>query len=137
MHSRQTELNECLEYVAQLVDLFKHTVITSELQHQNDWYKDTQHNLQQHKGITGNRLLDDKIENIVINKGLNKEQWSCLLYIAFSNSDAMEISKVNRKHLQKVHNMALRLLEDDEQNAVFALINAIEKHMSKQYFTGK
>jgi hypothetical protein len=137
MQSQQLELGECLEFVAQLVDLFKHTVITYELQNENDWHNDAQHHLKQHKGATDNRHLDDKVEEIVINKGLTKEQWSCLLYIALSNGDAVEISKVTKKHLQKVHDMASRLLENDEKNAVFALINAIEKHMSKKYFTEK
>jgi hypothetical protein len=133
----QIEFGECLEYVAQLVDLFKHTVVTAELQNQKDWHNDTRNHLQKHKGVTGNRLLDDKVENIAISKGLTKEQWSCLLYMALSTGEAVEITKVSKKHLQKVHDMASRLLENDEQTAVFALINAIEKYMAKKYFTDK
>ena len=77
------------------------------------------------------------MEKIVLSKDLTKEQWNCLLYMALSTGDSTEITKVSKRHLHKVHDMASRLLEDDEQNAVFALINAIEKHMSKKYFTEK
>lgn len=135
--AEQNELVECLEYVAQLVALFKHTVVTTELQNQNDWHHDTQSHLQKNKGVTGNRLLDDKVENIVINKGVTKEQWSCLLYMALNTGDTIDITKVSKKHLHKVHDMASRALEDTEKNAVFALINAIEKHMTNQHFTEK
>jgi hypothetical protein len=134
---QQNELSECLMFVAQLVDLFKHSVITFELQNQSDWHDDTQHNLKQHNGVTGNRLFDDKIEKIIINKGLTKEQWNCLLYMSLNTGDTVEITKVSQKHLKNVHEKALRLLEDNEQNAVFALINAIGKHMLKDHFIDK
>ncbi len=39
-------------------------------------------------------------------------------------------------HLQKVHPMALRLLESDQQDIVLTLINAIEKHMPRKYSIG-
>lgn len=135
--ARQLELGECLEFVAQLVDLFKRTVITTELQKQNDWHNDTRNRLQQSKGATGNRNLDDKIEKIIISKGLTKEQWSNLLYMALSTDESTEINKVSKKHLQKVNDMASRLLDNDEHNAVSALIKAIETYMAKNYFTEK
>jgi hypothetical protein len=135
--ARQIEYGECLEFIAQLVELFKHTVVASELKNQNDCHNDTRNHLEQHKSISGNRLLDDKVENIVISKGLTKEQWSCLLYVALSTGDTVEITKVSKKHLHKVHEMASRLLEDVEKNAVIALINAIEKHMATKYFIEK
>ncbi|CAF3468317.1 unnamed protein product [Rotaria sp. Silwood1] len=137
MQAQQIELNECLECIAQLLDLFKRTVITSELQNQNDWHYNTRQQLQQHNGVTGNRLLDDKVEKIVINKGLTKEQWNCLLYMALSTGDKVELTKVSKKYLQKVRDKASRLLETGEQNAVFALINATEKFISKNYSTEK
>jgi CBS-domain-containing membrane protein len=137
LQAQQLELSECLEFVAQLIDLFKHTVITSELQNQNDWHNDTRYQLQQHKGVTGNRIFDEKIEKIVISKGLTKEQWRCLLYMGINTADRVEITNVSKKYLKKVHDKAARLLEEDEQSAVFALINAIEKYMSKDYFTDK
>jgi len=137
IHARQIELGECLEYVAQLVDLFKHTVITMELKNQNHWHHNTQDNLQKHKGITGNRLLDDKVEKIVLSRGLNKEQWNCLLYISYNNGDTMEITKSTKQHLHKVRDMASRLLEDTEQSAVFALIKAMETYMAKNHFIQK
>ncbi|CAF1038100.1 unnamed protein product [Rotaria sordida] len=133
VQAQQIELNECLECVAQLVDLLKRTVITSELQNQNDLHNDTRHHLQQHKGITGNRLIDDKVEKIVINKGLTKEQWNCLLYMALSTDETIELTKVSKKHLQKVRDKALRLLDADEQSAVFALITATEKYVLKNH----
>ncbi|UJR34163.1 hypothetical protein I4U23_021571 [Adineta vaga] len=132
---QQIELTECLLLIAQLVELFKHTIITSELQNQDDWHKDTSHHLRKQNGATGNTLIDDKIEEIVLNKGLTKQQWTCLLYISFSNSDTIEITKTNKKHLQKIHDKALRLLEIDERDAVFALIHAIETYMSKDHFS--
>jgi hypothetical protein len=135
--ARQNEYGECLEFIAQLVELFKHTVVASELQNQNDCHNDIQNHLKRQKGVSGNRLLDDKVENIVISKGITKEQWSCLLYMALSSGDAVEISKVSKNHLHKVHDMVSRLLEGDEKNAVLALINAIENHMAKNYFTEK
>ncbi|CAF4796823.1 unnamed protein product [Rotaria sp. Silwood1] len=137
MQAQQIELNECLECIAQLLDLFKRTVITSELQNQNDWHYNIRQQLQQHNGVTGNRLLDDKVEKIVINKGLTKEQWNCLLYMALSTGDKVELTKVSKKYLQKVRDKASRLLETGEQNAVFALINATEKFISKNYSTEK
>lgn len=137
IQSQQIELSECLEFVAQLVSMFKHTVITSELQNQNHWHHDTQNHLQKNKGVTGNRLLDDKVESIVISKGLTKEQWICLLYMALNTGDTVEINKISKKHLHKIHDMAVRLLEGDEQNAVFSLINATEKYMAQKYFTEK
>lgn len=137
VQAQQIELNECLEFVAQLVELFKHTVITSELQTPHEWHNETQNRLQQHKGATGNRTLDDKVEEIVINKGLTKAQWNCLLYMALSTDDIVELTKVNKKHLQKVRDKVLRLFEDEEKNAVLALINAIEKYMSKDYLIEK
>jgi len=135
--ARQIEYGECLEFIAQLVDLFKHTVVASELQNQNDCHNGTQNQLVQHKSISGNRLLDDKVENIAINKGLTKQQWGSLLYMALNTGDVVEITKVSKKHLRKVHEMTSRLLEDDEKNAVIALIDAIEKHMEKKYFIEK
>ncbi|CAF0817421.1 unnamed protein product [Adineta steineri] len=134
---QQIELSECLMLTSQLVDLFKHTVITFELQNQNDWHNDTRHQLKKRKTVTVNTLLDDKIEKIVINKGLTKEQWKCLLYISFINGDTIEITKVNKKHLHKIRDKASRLLEPDERDAVLALINAIEKHMPKEHFISK
>jgi hypothetical protein len=44
----------------------------------------------------------------------------------------VEITKVSKKDLKNLHDKASRLLEVDEQNAVFALINATEKHMLKE-----
>ncbi|CAM4869802.1 unnamed protein product [Rotaria socialis] len=138
LQAQQIELNECIEFVTQLVDLFKRTVITVELQSQNDWHNDTRQHQEQHNSVTGgNRLLDDKVEKIVIRKGLTKEQWSCLLYMLLSTDDMVELAKISKKHLKKVRDKALRLLEDDEKSGVFALINAIKKHVSKIYFTGK
>jgi hypothetical protein len=130
-------MGECLEFVAQLVDLFKRTVIKTELQKQSDWHNDTQNRLQQSKGATGNRNLDDKIEKIINSKGLTKQQWNNLLYMALSTDESTEINKVSKKHLQKVHDMVSRTLDDDEQNAVSALINAIETYMPKNYLTEK
>ncbi|CAF2075104.1 unnamed protein product [Rotaria magnacalcarata] len=69
MQAQQIELNEYIEFVAQLVDLYKRTAITVELQSQNDWHNDTRQHQEQHKSATGgNRLLDDKVEKIVIKK---------------------------------------------------------------------
>lgn len=137
LQAQQIELGECLEFVAQLVDLFKRTVIMSELQKQNDWHTDTRNQFQQSKGATCSRNLDDKIEKIMINKGLTKEQWSHLLYMALSTDESTEIHKVSKKHLQKVQDMASRLLEKDEHNAVSALIKVIETHIPKNYLTEK
>jgi hypothetical protein len=137
VQARQNEMGECLEFVAQLVDLFKRTVIKTELQKQNDWHNDTQNHLQQSKGATGNRNLEDKIEKIINSKGLTKQQWNNLLYMALSTDESTEINKVSKKHLQKVHDMVSRALDDDEQNAVSALINAIETYMPKNYLTEK
>ncbi|CAF3746798.1 unnamed protein product [Rotaria magnacalcarata] len=122
MQAQQIELNEYIEFVAQLVDLYKRTAITVELQSQNDWHNDTRQHQEQHKSATG---------------GLTKEQWNCLLYMLLSTDDMVELSKISKNYLKKVRDKALRLLEDNEKSAVFALINAIEKCVSKIYFTGK
>ena len=133
VQSRQNELNECLEYVAQLLDLFKRTMITTELENENDLHNDTQ----KHRGSSSSNHLDDKMEKIILSKGLTKEQWSGLLFIAFNVQETTELTKVSKKHLQKVHDMALRVLDDNEQNAVTALLHAIETHMDKKYLTDK
>lgn len=137
VQARENELNECLEYIAQLVDLFKRSIIATELENEHDCHDESQRHSQKHRGSTGNSHLDEKMEKIILDKGLTKEQWSGLLYIAFNVQDTTELSKVNKKHLQKVHDMSQRVLDDNEQNAVTALLNAIETHMDKKYFTDK
>ncbi|CAF1178904.1 unnamed protein product [Adineta ricciae] len=137
MQVQELELSECLLFVAQLVELFKHTVVTTTLQNQNEWSNDTSHHLRKQNGATGNTLLDHKVEQIVMDKGLTREQWNCLLYISLSNGDTSEITKVSKKQLQKIHEKASRLLEIDERDAVFALIHAIETYMSKEHFLQK
>lgn len=133
LQAGQNELNECLEYVAQLLDLFKRTLITTELENENDSNNDTQ----KRRSSSGNSHLDDKMEKTILNTGLTKEQWSGLLFIAFNVQETTELSKVSKKHLHKVHDMAQRLLDDNEQNAVIALLHAIETHMDKKYLTDK
>ena len=137
LQARQIELNECLEYVAQLLDLFQRTVVTAELDNEHDCHNDTQRHPQKHRGSTGNSHLDEKMEKIILNKGLTKEQWSGLLYMAFNVQETTELTKVSKKHLQKVHDMTIRVLDDNEQNAVTALLTAIETHIDKKYFTDK
>jgi hypothetical protein len=106
----------------------------SELQYENDWHDNLQHQLKNNKGITDNSFIGDKVEKIAVSKGLTKEQWDRLLYLTLTVSDSTEITKVSKKHLQKVHDMVSRLFENDQQTITFALINAIEKHMPKKYF---
>jgi hypothetical protein len=137
LQARQNEMGECLEYVAQIVDLFKRTIITAELEKQNELHNDTRHHLRQSKGATGNRNLDDKIEKIIISKGLTKQQWNNLLYMALSTDESTEINKVSKKHLHKVNDMVSRTLDEDECGAVSALIKAIETHMPNKYLTDK
>lgn len=137
IQAQQMDLNECNEFVVQLVDLFKHTVIITELERQNDWHEKLRHQLKPNKGISGNTFLDHKVEKIAISKGLTKEQWDRLLYLTLTTDDCTEITKTSKKHLQKVRDMATRLLEGDQQSIIFALINAIEKYMPKKYFTEK
>lgn len=137
MQAQQIELNECIERIVQLVDLFKRTVITDELKNQDDWHGDTQRHLKQYKGVTGNRRIDEKVEKIVMRKGITKEQWNCLLYMVLSTDDTVELTKVSKKHLQKVRDKVLRLIEGNEQSAVCALIDAIEQHMSKNFLVDK
>ncbi|CAF3435994.1 unnamed protein product, partial [Rotaria sp. Silwood2] len=108
--SIEVEFNDYAEFVSQLVDLFKHTVIIPELQSEDNWHDNVGHHLKQDKGITGNSLVDDKIEQIVIKKGLTKEQWKRLLYINFTAGDTLEMTKISRSHLKKVHEMTSRLL---------------------------
>ncbi|CAF3544018.1 unnamed protein product [Rotaria sp. Silwood1] len=133
--SVEVELSDYIEFVSQLVDLFKHTVIIPELQSKHNWHDHVGDHLKRNKGITGNSLLDDKIEQIVIEKGLTKEQWKRLLYINFTAGDTLEMIKVSKSHLKKVHDMTTRLLVGEEQTPVLALIHAIEKHMPKSHFT--
>ena len=137
MQSQQIELGECLEFVVQLVDLFKRAVIATELQNENGCHNDTSKCLPRHKSTIGNTHIDDKIEKVIISKGLTKEQWRGLHFMALSNGESTEINKVSIQHLHKVRDMVSRLLGDDEQNAASALINVIEVHMPKQYFTDK
>jgi hypothetical protein len=137
VQSKQNELTDCVEFVSQLVDLLKHTVILPELQSENDWHDDIEHQLKRNKGSTGDIHLDDKLERIAISKGLTKEQWRALLYVNLTAGDTLEMITMTRNHLKKVHDMASRLLEREEQLAVFALINAIEKYMPESHFIDK
>lgn len=132
--SAEVELNELIEFISQLVDLFKHAIIMSELQSEDDWHENVRHQLKRNKGVTGNILLDDKIEKIAIKKGLTKEQWIRLLYINFTAGDTLEMNTVSRSHLKTVYNMALRLLVGEEQASVLALIEAIQNHMPTSHF---
>jgi hypothetical protein len=77
--------------------------------------------------------LDAQMENVAVRLGLTKEQWHRLLYLHFTAGDSSELAKVDRAHLEKVHGMASRLLEVDEQKLVFALIDAVDKHLSKTH----
>ena len=137
IQSKQNELNDCVEFVSQLVDLLKHTVILPELQFEDDWHDDIEHQIKRNKGTTGNTLLDDKLERIAISKGLTKEQWKALLYVNFTAGDSLEMITVTRNHLKKVRDMASRLLEHEEQLSVFALIDAIERYMPESHFIDK
>lgn len=127
IQAQQLELSECLALVAQLVELFKRVVITPQLRTQYGWQHDA--------GVTDNKLLDGKVEKIVAEKGLTKEQWNCLIYISYSNGDTTEITRVHKRHLRRLREKAQRLLEDGERNAVFALLKATETHMSQEHLT--
>ena len=137
VQAKKIELNQYLGYVAQLVDLFKHSVITPELQRQNDSHKDTQCRQQQPRRLYNNRSIDDETEQIIITKGLTKEQWNCLRYMTLNMNDILKLTKVSKKHLRKVYEKGLCFLEDDERDAVIALINAIEKHTFNDCSTEK
>ncbi|CAF3338009.1 unnamed protein product [Rotaria socialis] len=133
--SVEVELSDCVEFVSQLVDLFKHAIIMPELEPEDDWHDDVRRQLKRKKGTTGNSLLDDKIERIASEKGLTKEQWKSLCYINFTAGDTLEMTTVSRSHLKKVHDMASRLLVGEEQAPVFALVDAIERYMPKNHLT--
>jgi hypothetical protein len=137
IQARQIELGECLNYVAQIVDFFKNTVILSELHCQNDMHNDTQCHPRGQMERIGSRDLEDKVEKIVMSKGLTKEQWNNLLCLAVNTGNGTKLTKVNKKYLHKVHDMVSRLLEGEEQTAVFALINTIDKYMSNNHFPEK
>ena len=137
LQSKENEYNDCVEFVSQLVDLLKHTVILPELQSEEDWHDDIEHQVKRNKGSTGNSLLDDKLEKIVISKGLTREQWRALLYVNLTAGDTLDMITVTRDHLKKVHDMASRLLDQEEQLAVYALVNAIEKYMPESHFIDK
>lgn len=134
---KEIELNEYVEFVSQLVDLLKHTVIIPELKSEDDWHDDIGHQIKRNKGTTGDTLLDDKIEKIAIKKGLSKEQWKRLLYVNFTADDSLEMINITKSHLKKVYDMTSRLVDGDEQTAVFALIDAIERHIPKNHFSEK
>jgi hypothetical protein len=136
MQSKQSELNDCVEFVSQLVDLLKHTVIIPELQSEDDWHDDIGHQLKRNKGTIGNSL-DGKVEQIAVRKGLTTEQWRQLLYVNLTAGDYLEMTNVSRSHLKKVHDMASRLLEGEERTTTFALIDAIERYMPSSHFIDK
>jgi len=137
MQSKQVELSDCVDFVSELFKLLVHTVIIPELQRDDDWHDDFGHQLKCNKGITGDSRLIDRVQTIAIEKGLTKEQWKQLLYINFMAGDSSEMTNVSRSHLKKVHGMVSRLLDRDEQTTVFALIDAIEKHMPESHYTEK
>ena len=123
MQIQEMEVKECFGYIVQLVNMFKHTVIMSELQNEI--------------GINGDEFFNYQFEKIVLRKGLTIDQWNRLLHITLATCDGIEITKISKKHLEKVHAMVSRLLDDDQQIIIFALINAIEKYMPRKYFTEK
>ncbi|CAF0737942.1 unnamed protein product [Adineta steineri] len=134
MQSKEIELNNLVEYVSQLVDLLKHTVLIPELQIKYDWHEDHEHQLKRNKGSTGNSLLDDRVQQIAIEKGLTREQWKHLLYLNFTAGDSLDMINVSKSHLKKVHDMASRLLEPEEKAAAFALVDAIERYMPEDHY---
>jgi hypothetical protein len=135
--SKQEELSHCVEIVSQMVDLFKHNVIMPALQAEDNWHDDHRHQLKRNKGITGNSFLDHRAQKVAIEKGLTEEQWKGLLYLNVTAGDTVEMVNVSKDHLRKVHDMALRLLEGQEQEAVFALIDAIMKYIPKSHLTDR
>lgn len=136
MQAEEIEYSEYVESIVQLVNLFKNTVIMSELQSKDDWNKNLPDQLKNNKEIPGINFLDyHKMENIVVSKGLTKEQWNRLLCLSLIANDNAELTKISKKHLQKARDMAIRLLEKEQQSVVFALVHAIEKYMPKEYFT--
>ncbi|UJR24647.1 hypothetical protein I4U23_006021 [Adineta vaga] len=137
IQSKEDELSSCVEFVSQLVDLLKHTIIIPELQNKHDWHNDHGHEINRNKGITGNSFLDDRVQQIAIEKGLTKEQWKRLLYLNFTAGDTLEMINVSKSHLKKVHDMALRLFENEEQETILALIDVINKHMPENYYVDR
>ena len=134
LQSKQIELNECIKFLSQLVDLFKHTIIIPELETADDWHDGLIHQIKRNRGTTGNTLVDNKVEQIVLAKGLTTEQWQRLLALNFTAGDSLDMMNTSRSHLKKVHYMVSRLLENEEQKAAFALINAIEQFMPENHF---
>jgi hypothetical protein len=137
LHIKEAELNECLELVAQLVDLFRHKVILPAAQLECRWYDEQHQGLKCKRGNTGDHLFDVQVESMAVCYGLTKEQWQQLLYLHITAGDYLEISHVTRNHLKKVHQFAIRLLESEEQAAVFALIRAVETHLPSEYCLSK
>ena len=137
LQAKQVELNECVEFIAQLVDMLKHNVILPKLQLESDWHDEAQAEFTRNKGTTGNRCLDDRVEKTAMSMGLSKEQWSQLLYINLTAGDVLELKKVTRSHMKKVHDMVSRLLDGEEKTTAFALIKAIEKFMPSKYYLQK
>lgn len=131
---REIELSECLEYIAHLVDLFNHSVILPQLQSDHAWHDHIREEFRRNKGVMSNHLLDSQVEKTAIQFGLTDEQWKHLLYLNLTEGDRNDMTTVSRSHLRKVHDMAGRLLEVQERDAVFALIEAIEKYMPEKYF---
>ncbi|CAF0750303.1 unnamed protein product [Adineta ricciae] len=134
LQSKEEELNSCVEFISQLVDLMKHTIIIPELQSKHDWDDGHEHQLKRNKGSSGNSLLDDRVQLIVMEKGLSTEQWKRLLYLNFTAGDTLEMISVSRAHLKKVHDMAVRLLEGEEKETALVLIDAITKYMPEEYY---
>lgn len=134
IQSHEHELQHAVELVSQLVDTLKHDIIIPALQKEHDWHHDHEHQIKRTKGRTGNSLLDDHAQRIAMEKGLTGEQWGRLLYLNLTAGDHLENIKVTRDHLQRVHDIALRLLENEEQETVFALIDVISKHLPDSRF---
>lgn len=137
LQAKLIEINECLEHIAQLVDLFKHRIILPKLELNGEEHDDAKDEFKRNKGATGNHRLDALVVQTAISMGLTKEQWRQLLHLNLTAGDVLEITKVSRSHLKKVHDMASRLLEPDEKAATFSLIGAIENHLPDKYFLTK
>jgi len=121
---------KCVELLAVLVDFFADQVIIPELPRKcGNWYYNVRNQLQLDNINRDRSKLVEQVEKIAMSKGLTKEQWQSLIFLALSMGDNVCImNTVTREYLDEIRKLSTTL-EPNDHHTVCVLIGAIKEHL--------
>jgi hypothetical protein len=121
---------KCVELLGVLVDFFADQIIAPELPRRHgNWYYNVRNKLQLDNINRDRSKLVEQVERIAMSKGLTKEQWQSLIFLALSMGDNVCImNTVTREYLDEVRKLSTTLESNDHQT-VCVLIGAIKEHL--------